>query len=53
LLPDVPAGLMRKKIRSARVQVDRDITSFLLSPPSRHAAYDDDGVVLESVEADL
>lgn len=52
LLPDVPFGVMRKKIKAARVQVDRDITSFLLSPPARHAAYDDDGVVLESVEAD-
>ena len=52
LLVDVPVGVMRKKIKAARVQVDRDITSFLLSPPFRHAAYDDDGVVIESVEAE-
>jgi hypothetical protein len=52
LLADVPVGVMRKKIKAARVQVDRDITSFLLAPRSRHAAYDDDGVVLESVEVD-
>lgn len=52
LLPDVPFGVMRKKIKSARVQVDRDITSFLVSPPARHAAYDDEGVIFETAEVD-
>lgn len=52
-LADSPVGVMRRKISAARQAVDDDITSFLVSPRSRHAAYDDDGPVVETVEADV
>ena len=47
-LTDSPVGVMRRKIEAARQIVDDDITSFLVAPRSRHAAYDDDGLVIET-----
>lgn len=51
-LADSPVGIMRRKIRAASQAVDDDITSLLVSPRSRHVAYDDEGLVVDSVEAD-
>lgn len=47
-LADTPVGVMRRKVGAARQIVDNDILSFLVAPRSRHAAYDDDGPILES-----
>ena len=52
-LADSPVGIMRRKITEARQSVEHDITSLLLAPHSRHAAYDDDGPVVETAEADV
>jgi hypothetical protein len=50
-LADSPVGIMRRKITAAHQGVESDITSFLLAPRARHAAYDDDGLVVETAEA--
>ena len=52
LLFDQPTKIMRNRITMARQGVDNDITLLLKAPPARHAAFDDDGAVFESVEAD-
>lgn len=52
LLFDQPTKIMRNRITMARQGVDNDITLLLTAPPPRHAAFDDDGAVFESVEAD-
>jgi hypothetical protein len=52
LLFDQPTRIMRNRITMARQGVDNDITLLLTAPPPRHAAFDDDGAVFESVEAD-
>lgn len=52
LLPDSPTQIAWRKIEAARASVDIDITALLHSPPARHAAFDDDGVVAETVEVE-
>jgi len=49
---DQPTNIMRNRITMARQGVDNDITLLLKAPPTRHAAFDDDGAVFETVEAD-
>ena len=49
---DQPTNIMRNRITMARKGVDNDITLLLKAPPARHAAFDDDGAVFETVEAD-
>jgi len=49
---DQPTNIMRNRITMARQGVDNDITLLLKAPPARHAAFDDDGAVFETVEAD-
>jgi hypothetical protein len=50
-LADSPVGIMRRKITEASRSVESDITSFLVAPRARHAAFDDDGLVVEMLEA--
>jgi len=52
LLFDPPTGIMRNRVAMANKAIDGDITSLLVAPRPRHAAFDDDGAVFESVEAE-
>lgn len=49
-LPARPTHLSFKKIAHAGRDIEYDITSLLLSPRLRHAAFDDDGAVVASTE---
>lgn len=49
-LPTHPKHLAFKKISHAGRNVEDDITSLLVAPRRRHAAFDDDGPVVEPIE---
>ncbi len=49
-LPSQPKHLARLKIANAGRDIEYDITSLILSPRVRHAAFDDDGAVVDSPE---
>ena len=50
LLPSQPTHLHRWKITHAGRDIEYDITSLLVAPRLRHAAFDDDGAVVPSGE---
>lgn len=50
LLPSQPKHLAFKKVSHAGRDIEYDITSLLRAPRLRHAAFDDDGVVVSSTE---
>lgn len=50
LLPSHPKHLAYKKITHAGREVDGDITALLVAPRRRHAAFDDDGPVVDPIE---
>lgn len=50
LLPSQPTHLYRWKISHAGRDIEYDITSLLVAPRLRHAAFDDDGAVIASAE---
>ena len=50
LLPSQPTHLYRWKVSHAGRDIEYDITSLLVAPRLRHAAFDDDGAVIASAE---